>query len=340
MATIKDVAKKSGFSVCTVSRALSGKGYLKEETRKKIMEAVKELNYRPNVLAVNLKTGRRQTLALVLPSLTNIFYSRLEQYMEAYATQKGYLLYLSNTEYDLDKEKQVIENLTGMDIAGAIIFTASGEHGHIKKLSEFGIPYVYMNRFFEDDMEHCLRVDNKKAAYEAVDYMICLGHHNIGGIFQSFAVSSYQERYHGMMEALADHGLACRPGNILFDVNPEDMGATPGRILHMLQQPDRPEAIFACNDMTAFTIYRAAYILGIRIPDHLSVFGYDDCIMANFVTPPLSTVSIPAKQMSAQAIDFIDHHIRTGELKRLPLLHGSLVIRNSVKNMKNYEQNQ
>ena len=80
MVTIKDVAKKCGFSVCTVSRALSGKGYLKEETRKKIMEAVEELNYRPNTLAVNLKTGRRQTLALILPSLTNIFYTKLEQY--------------------------------------------------------------------------------------------------------------------------------------------------------------------------------------------------------------------------------------------------------------------
>ena len=101
MATIKDVAKKSGFSVCTVSRALSGKGYLKEETRQKIMDAVKELDYRPNTLAVNLKTGRRQTLALILPSLTNIYYAKLEQYMESYASRKGYLLYLSNTEYSV-----------------------------------------------------------------------------------------------------------------------------------------------------------------------------------------------------------------------------------------------
>ena len=69
---------------------------------------------------------------------------------------------------------------------------------------------------------------------------------------------------------------------MLFDINPEDMGTTPGRILQLLQKPDRPEAIFACNDMTAFNIYRACYILGLRIPDHMSVFGYDDCIMANF----------------------------------------------------------
>ena len=325
MATIKDVAKKSGFSVCTVSRALSGKGYLKEETRQKIMDAVKELDYRPNTLAVNLKTGRRQTLALILPSLTNIYYAKLEQYMEAYASQKGYLLYLSNTEYNLEKEKQILDNLIGMDIAGVIICTTSGEHEHIKKLNTFHIPYICLNRNFEDDPDHCLRINNRTAAFEAVDYMIRLGHTNFGGLFQSFDNGTYQERYAGMMDALALHGLSCEPNNLLFDINPEDMGATPNRILQMLQ------AIFSCNDMTAFNVYRAAYILGLRIPENLSVFGYDDCTMANFVTPPLSTVSVPVKKLSRIAVDFIHHYIETGELQELPVLKASLVIRSSVK---------
>ena len=135
------------------------------------------------------------------------------------------------------------------------------------------------------------------------------------------------------MEALADHGLACRSGSLLFDVTPEDMATTPNRILSLLQQPDRPEAVFACNDMMAFNLYRAAYILGLRIPDHLSIFGFDDCIMANFVTPPLSTVSVPAKQLSSLAVDFIHHYIETGTVRELPLVNASLVIRNSVKNL-------
>lgn len=333
MATIKDVAKRCGYSVCTVSRALSGKGYLKEETRQKIMEAVEELGYRPNTLAVNLKTGRRQTLALILPSLTNIHYARLEKYMEACATEKGYIIYLNNTEYQLEKEKQIVENLIGMDIAGVIISPTGKEHGHIKKLADYKIPYVYLNHVFEDDLEHCLRLDNKKSAYDAVSYMIKLGHKKIGGIFQSFENDAYEERYEGMMLALKEHGLSCPPEHILFDVNPEDMSSTPGKILQMLQKPNRPEAIFACNDMTAFNIYRAAYILGLHIPDHLSVFGYDDCTMANFVTPPLSTVSVPVRQMSQTAVDFIHHYVETGTLKELPTLKTSLVIRNSVRNL-------
>lgn len=332
MATIKDVAKKCGYSVCTVSRALSGKGYLKEETKQKIMAAVKELGYRPNALAVNLKTGRRQTLALILPSLTNIYYPKLEKYLEAYATEKGYIIYLNNTEYNLEKEKQIVDNLIGMDIAGVIITPTSGEHAHIMKLAEYNIPYVYLNRYFEDDVEHCLQMDNKTAAHDAVDYMIKLGHKHIGGIFQSFDNSTYRDRYEGMLAAMEEHGLDCDPGNVMFDVNPEDTGRTPARILQFLQKPGRPEAIFACNDMTAFNIYRACYILGLRIPEHLSVFGYDDCVMANFVTPPLSTVSVPVKQIASQAVAFIHHYIETGEGQEMPILKASLMIRNSVRN--------
>lgn len=333
MATIKDVAKKSGYSVCTVSRALSGKGYLKEETKQKIMAAVHELHYRPNTLAVNLKTGRRQTLALILPSLTNIYYAKLEKYMESYATQNGYTIHLINTEYSIDKEKEIIDTLISMDIVGVIILPTSNEHEHIKKLSEYNIPYIYLNHTFEDDLEHCIQLDNEKAAYEAVSYMIKLGHRNFGGIFQSFNSSVYEDRYRGMMRALSEHGITCSSESILYDTNGEDMSTTPTRILQLLQQPNRPEAIFACNDMIAFNIYRAAYILGLRIPDNLSVFGFDDCVMANFVTPPLSTVSLPAKQFSITAVDFIHHYAETNTLKKLPVLKASLVIRNSVKNL-------
>lgn len=297
------------------------------------MDAVEELNYRPNTLAVNLKTGRRQTLALILPSLTDIYYAKLEKYMESYASEKDYIIYLNNTEYQLEKEKQIIDMLIGLDIAGVIIAPATGEHAHIRKLADAGIPYVYLNRNFDDDPAHCIRLDNAKAVCEAVNYMIRLGHRHFGGVFQSFQNSACKEQYDGMMQALNGHGLSCLPDNLLFDINPEELSSV-NLLLGMLQRPNRPEVIFACNDMTAFSIYRAAYILGLHIPEQLSVFGYDDCTMANFVTPPLSTVSVPARQIASTAISFIHHYQETGELMELPTLKTSLVIRSSVKNLK------
>ena len=332
MATIKDVAQKCGFSICTVSRALSGKGYLKEETRAKIMAAVEELNYHPNALAANLKTGRRQTLALVLPSLTNVSYAKLETYMEAYAAEKDYILQLHNTEYDINKEMRVIDTLLNIDIGGVIIAPVSARHDHIMKLADANIPYVYLNHFFNDDSAHCLCLDNRTASYEAVSHMIKLGHTNIGGVFQSPDNSSCQEQYEGMMRAFQEHHLTHSTDNILFDIHPENMESA-NVLLRFLSKANRPEAVFACNDMIAFHLYRAAYILGIRIPEQLSIFGYDDSIMANYVTPPLSSVSIPNRRIASLAIEYIHHYQETGEYLELPVQKASLVIRDSVKNL-------
>ena len=200
------------------------------------------------------------------------------------------------------------------------------------KLAEADIPYIYLNRAFEDDLSHCIRLDNQKASYEAVKHMIKMGHTNIGGIFLNLKDSSCQEQYEGMLNAFKDYNIDYSSNNFLFDINPEEMDSS-NKIFHFLQAPNRPNAIFASNDMIAFNIYRAAYILGIRIPDQMSVFGYDDCTMANFVTPPLSTVSVPNRQIASIAVDYIHHFQETGEYKALPTLKPSLIIRNSVKNL-------
>lgn len=329
MATIKDVAKKAGVSVCTVSRTLSGKGYVKAETRHKILDAVKELQYQPNKVAVSLKTGTSNVLALILPTLTNVYYPKLEKYIEQFANERGYMIYLCNAEYNLEKEQSILENICGQNIAGVIITPSTKEHRHIMKLKDYNIPYVYLNRYFPDDLENCIRIDNKKAAYNAVSYLIQCGHTSIGGIFETFDNMSNEERYLGMLEAIKEHGLPLNQEHLLFNVN--DLDNSFITIRKMLDQKNRPEAIFACNDMLALGVYKAAYDLNIKIPDELSVFGYDNSIMANMTAPPLSTFDTPAKELSRTAIDFIDNYIKTGTPLKLSVLEGRLIIRNSVK---------
>ena len=109
MATIKDVAKKAGVSVCTVSRAIAGKGYIKQETRERIMEVVEELGYAPNKTAVSLKTGQTNLLALVVPSIRNVYYPKLARYVQNYANEKGYMMLLCSTDYKVEKEKEFLE---------------------------------------------------------------------------------------------------------------------------------------------------------------------------------------------------------------------------------------
>ena len=135
MATIKDVAKEAGFSVCTVSRALAGKGYIKEETRQRIMEAVRTVDYRPNNLAVSLKTGRTNTLALIIPDVMNMYYPRLEKYIEKYAADQGFMVYLCNSNNDIEREKKFIENHSLKKVDGVIVTPCTNEHQHMKKLN-------------------------------------------------------------------------------------------------------------------------------------------------------------------------------------------------------------
>mgnify|MGYP000615252278 CR=1 FL=1 len=142
MATIKDVAKKAGVSVCTVSRAIAGMGYIKQETSERIMAVVEELGYAPNKTAVSLKTGQTNLLALVVPSIRNVYYPKLARYVQNYANEKGYMMLLCSTDYKVEKEKEFLERLYSQNVSGVIVTTCSDENEHIKRLKTYGIPYV------------------------------------------------------------------------------------------------------------------------------------------------------------------------------------------------------
>ena len=142
MPTIKDVAEVSGYSVCTVSKALSGKGNIREDTRRKILAVVEEIGYHPNRLAVSLKTGRTNSLALIVPDVTNIYFPRLEKYVEQYASQKGYMVFLCDAGNSFEREKNFIEELSRGRVDGVIVTPSTPEHDHIMRLKELGIPCI------------------------------------------------------------------------------------------------------------------------------------------------------------------------------------------------------
>lgn len=329
MATIKDVAREAGVSVCTVSRTLSGKGYIKAETREKVLKAVRDLNYHQNKLAVSLKTGRTNTLALIIPDVMNMYYSRLAKYLEQCAADKGYMVYLCNSSNSIERERRFIESLCQKNVDGVVVTPCTNEHQHIRKLADFGIPYVYLNRNFQDEPEHCIRNDNFKAAYDCICYLIDNGHTRIGAIFQSFDIMIYEERYAGMVKAMEDRKIPLDQSNLLFDVDGlEDCHA---RIEKMLLKENRPEAIFTSNDMLAFDVYKAAYNCGLKIPDDLSVVGYDNIIMADKVIPPLTSYFTPAAELAKAAVQYIDAGIHGETLCDFPVFEGELIIRDSVK---------
>ncbi len=328
MPTIKDVAQASGFSVCTVSKALSGKGSLRDETRKRILEVVDEIGYHPNRLAVSLKTGRTNTLALIVPDVTNTYFPRLEQYVEKYASQRGYMVILCNAANSYEREKKFMTELSRGRVDGVIVVPSTPRHEHIMKLGESGIPYVYVNRYFEDDIDRCILANNEEGGYECVSYLLDAGFTRIGAVFQSFQNISYAERYQGMERAFKERGLRIDKSLIAFDV--DDLEHAQKKIERILKRPKPPQAVFAGNDMLALNVYQLAYGAGMRLPDDLSVVGYDDSILADKLYPRLTSYYQPAKESARVAIDRIMSELNGESMEPIPVLRGHLVERGSV----------
>lgn len=333
MATIKDVARVSGYSVCTVSKALSGKGYVKDSTKEKILQVVDQIGYQRNHLAVSLKTGRTRALALIVPDVMNVYFSRLQKYVDYYGSQFGYMVYLCNTNNSLERERSYVRNLSEGRVDGVLITPCTPEHDHIRKLRQAGIPYIYMNRYFEDEPERCLPLNNGKGGYECVSYLVRNGFRRIGGIFQSFSNTSFVERYQGMKEALEEAGLCLDEGMCLFDM--DDLDNAHLKIRSLLTGGKRPEAIFAANDMLALSVYQAAYECGLRIPDDLSVVGYDNSYMSDKVAPKLTSYYSPVRESAETAIRYLMAEFDGREPEKMNMLDGWLVEKGSVRKSNN-----
>ena len=152
MSTIKEVAALAGVSICTASRALNNKDNIRPETRKRILDAVRELDYRPNFSAQSLKHGRTNTLGLIVPDITNPYYPKITKSIEEYAANHGYMLLLCDSNGQIDKEKRIVESLKDRHVDGIIALPCSNDVEHIQSLGNAGVPYVFINRHFGDDL--------------------------------------------------------------------------------------------------------------------------------------------------------------------------------------------
>lgn len=217
MSTIKDVAQLANVSTCTVSRVLSEKGYISENTRRAVLAAVAELRYQPNSIATELKVGVSNTIGLIVPDITNFYYMELAAQIEKYANAMGLLIYLCNSSYDRKKEKKFVLALSNRKIKGMIVIPVSNEISHFLDLQKKQIPFVFINRAFPDALDFCIIEDNFNAAYEIITHLSSLNRKHIAGIFQSFDNMIYQERYEGMKVALSDSNLPFHESFIILN---------------------------------------------------------------------------------------------------------------------------
>ncbi len=334
MVGLKDVADLAGVSASTVSRVLANKSYVSKQTRAKVWKAIEQLDYRPNTLAQSLKTGSSQVLALVIPSIQNLMFPVLARGAEDAAREKGYTLVLCNTDEDSDVEKQYLSLLQSHLVSGFIIATMKPSSEHIIKLRESGVPIVLTSRSSNKQIDTIL-IDNKDAARRAVKHLIDTGCKHIAIAMGNQDLDLYKARMAGYRQALEDAGIDFNEDLVLY--NPGDRQELYDQVKDLIQSDKPFDGLFATNDQRAFIAMRAIHDLDKKIPEEISVVGFDDVDMSSLMEPPLTTVTQPLYEIGRKAVERCFEIIKYKEehgtlpVAEVSILDTTLTIRRSTK---------
>ena len=303
MATIREVARIAGVSHATVSHVLNNTRFVAEETRERVLAAMDELNYRPNALARSLRSGKTNTIGLVLPDSSNPFFADIGRSIENAAFKLGYNVFLCNTEGDTHRERLYVDVLSKKQVDGIIFVAAGDQADSLNFLVNQEMPVVLVDRDLPDCEVDAVLTDNRQGGYLATQHLIELGHRRIACITGPSRITPGAERVNGYCEALEEAGIPYDDALVLSGNYHPNSGLRAATALFNLDFP--PTAIFALNDLMAVGALRAAVKIGCRVPDDVAIIGYDDIEFASFVNPPLSTIAQPKTEIGFQAANIL-----------------------------------
>ncbi len=323
--TIKDIAKKSGVSISTVSRVINNTGYVSDDVRQKVMKVVRDYNYIPNTSARNLKSNDSKNIALLVKGITNPFFNKMIRVIEEKAALRGYPLFIQNVD-DHDSEMDMaIREARDRNLCGVILM--GGTFGYSEeRFRQLGIPCVLVTVSASDeiskDLYSSVKIDDEKEGYRATDYLISLGHKRIGFIYDppTDRLTPNRLRFMGYQRALAEHGIPFEPGLVADNTNaPFHSGYLAGfnamKQLHG-RNPDMT-AVFAFADVLALGAAKAAFSMGLRVPDDISIVGFDGIEAGEFYQPSLDTIYQPANDMALSSIEFLFDMLQGGKAQHL-----------------------
>lgn len=330
MVTIKDVAKKSGFSIATVSAVINGVPIVSPKAKEQILQAIKELGYRPNAIARSLKNAKTSSIAILVRDITNPFYPEIVSGLEDVAWANNYEVFLCNTENSLEREQKYIDNLIDKRVDGIILTTSSLERkDYLDRLQIHGIPYIFLNRrpnqLLKD--EYFVGVDNKLASIKVVDYLNQLGYRRIAFLGGPQELSTFRDRSQGFLEGMEKNGLTIHDKWFLQGDFTKQRGYNEAKML--IERKDLPEVIFCSSDLMAFGVYLAFKENGINIPDDVALISIDNNMFGELID--LSSVDMRNKEMGRKVAEKLIHLMKNEEETHSQelLLEPKLVIRKS-----------
>ena len=303
--TIKDIARKTGLSVSTVSLVLNNKPHrISDQTRPKILDTAREMNYHPNQLAVGLIKKKTNTIGLIIPDITNGFFAEISKGAEVACQKQGYSMILCNSndnpKKDIDYTNVLLERgVDGIIFAMAVNSTHNKAAECYELLRHFDKPVVLVDRIVKELPLLSVSSDNEQGGYLAAKHLLKLGHRRIGCITGPMGSQSSKQRLFGYIRAIQEFSVPFRSELVAEGDYHADSGYRLSQ--HLLEEG--ATAILACNDMMSYGVYRAARQQNLKIPEDLSVVGFDDVTFSEMLEVPLTTVAQPAYQMGSEAVN-------------------------------------
>jgi len=325
--TINELARRSGVSPSTVSRVLNDDPIISEETKRKVMQVVKELNYTPVKSRKRSSIRKRsKIIALMVTDISNPFFPEIVHGVEDLAFEFGYSVSLWNTREDIEREKQYIETLKASEMDGIILGSSRIKEEQIREVAENDIPCVIINRIIEGIPS--VFADYENGAYQATKYLINLGHERIALINGPNNAQPSLWRERGFLRALKESGKEVEESLLSFNSPIVEGGYVA--TLKLLSVSNPPTAILAYNDLVALGAMKAIREKDLLVSKDISLIGYDDIFLSAYLDPPLTTVSQPKYMMGKLAADLLFRLINGEKVRNNQIsLKPELIIRSS-----------
>ncbi len=318
--TIHDVARQVGVSVQTVSRAINGHPDVSATTRAAVQEAARALGYAPSPLARSLRGGRSGMIGLLIPDILNPHYAEQARQIQIAAREAGYVLVISNTDYDAEVELAELRIFVANRVDGILSMTGRKDPALAGIVRAAGVPTLGI-----DDLTPA---EDDPGTYAALRHLIALGHRRLAYITEPPELDVVRARLNAFRHALAAHGLPVDPGMVVTEATLRTNKLEGGyrAMEHLLDAGYQPSAVCTSSDLLAIGVLRAARERGLRVPEDVSVIGYDDILQASFTDPPLTTVNKGTAGDVRRNLEALLHRIDPTRWPDVPLVESEPVL--------------
>ena len=299
-----DVANHANVSKATVSRVINHNPKVANQIRQRVLQSIQELGYHPNAFARNLAGNTSNVIGLILPDITNPYFPVIARGIEDAAHQEGFSMFISNTDNSPSIEQEYIQKMVDQQVGGIILISSILDEDKVNELCKLKIPFVLCDRFLSDTPFDTVSIDHYKASYEAVLHLIGMGHRKICHLSGPGIVQSAEMRRRAYSDAMKEHNLepCIRIGDFSYE--------SGYQLMTSILKESTPTAVFAANDLLAMGAMNAIQEQNLKIPQDISVIGFDDILFAQMSNPKLSTISIPAYQIGVTAVGMLVERIK------------------------------